>query len=419
MAWFCVLLPLLGLLAPKAVVPLVFVAAICAASILGHRALPWKVMAPVTSLVLGLAVLWCLTASFWSHDPLDAAILALRIGVLLFLLLYLSAVTGHFDPAQRRTVALGLIFGIGLTTVLIIVEFSFGSPIFMTLKGPVGHGNDDLWRLNRGISTLAILVWPLAAYLWLNGFRLLALAIPPAMLALFLASQSAATILGLSIGIGVAAIASLGRVAGRLILAIAIVGALVGSPGIAKLMKQLELEQMESLPYSARHRVHTWDFVADRILERPVTGWGFDSASSIPTEDTERLRADLKIIPSHPHNGPLQILLELGAVGSLLTIGLLFLIVRRIEALPNSGRICATAMFVTVLAIACTAYGMWQSHWLTVIGSAAAIIAAVAPGPLRKPLGSINLEDDQSPMGGAELADRMRRSNAENNRPIG
>lgn len=415
-SWFCVLLPLLGLLAPKAVVPLVSVAAICAASILGSRAFPWKVVDPATSLALILAIVWCLAASFWSYQPVDSAILALRIGVLLFLLHYLCVVSGHFDRGQRRTVALGLTFGMGLTAVLVIVEFSAGFPIFTVLKGPAGNDYQAFSQLNRGVSTLAILTWPLAAYLWLNGLRLLTLAVLPAMLALSLASQSSATVLGLGAGMAVAAVACLGRTAGRLVLAIAVVGALVGSPGIAKLMKQSELEQAEFLPNSARYRVHIWDFVADRILERPVAGWGFDSAAYIPTGGTEPFADGRKVIPSHPHNGPLQILVELGAVGGLLAIGLLFLVARGIEALPTAGRICSTAMFVTVLAIACTAYGMWQSHWLTVIGSAAAIMIAAAPRPVRKPLGSIDLEEDRNLPSGAHPQRRAPHPRAENNR---
>lgn len=386
LSWFCVLLPLLGLLAPKAVVPLAFVAAICAASIMGSRALPWAVINRSISLILGLLIAWCLAASLWSYQPLEAVILALRIGVLLFVLAYLCAVTGQLDQRQRRTAALGLAFGFGLTVLLVIAEFAFGFPVFTALKGPADTDYHALSRLNRGVSTLAILIWPLAAYAWQSEQRLFALAAPPALFALTLTSESSATILGLAAGLLVAALASLGRTASRLVLAAALAGALIAGPGVVELMKQPDQGQADYLPNTARYRVHIWDFVTDRIVERPITGWGFDSSSSIPTTAAESFRNDRKAIPSHPHNGPLQILLELGVVGGILAMGLLFLIARRIDALPTAARVCATAMFVTILAIACTAYGMWQSHWLTVIGGAAAIMIATSPVASTRPL---------------------------------
>lgn len=392
LAWFCVLLPLLGLLAPRAVVPLVFVAAICGASIMGTMAVPWKIMDRSISLVLGLLIAWCLIASLWSYQPLDAATRALRIGVLLAVLAYLCALCGHFDATQRRMVGLGLGAGIALTVVVVIVEFTLGFPIFTALKGPVSHVYYASSQLNRGISTLAILVWPLAAYAWLSGQRLAALAAPPAVFALILASESTATMLGLAAGVIAAVLACLGRTAGRLVLAAAVAGTLIASPGIAKLMKQTSLEQADYLPNTVRYRVHVWDIVADHILERPVAGWGFDFSSSIPMPHEASPRGERRPIPSHPHNGPLQILLELGAIGGLLTLGFLFLVGRKIDRLPSAGRICATAMSVTILIIASTAYGMWQSHWLTVIGGAAAIMIAAIPGISSKPLGSASPE---------------------------
>jgi O-antigen ligase len=79
----------------------------------------------------------------------------------------------------------------------------------------------------------------------------------------------------------------------------------------------------------------------------------------------------------HPHNGALQIMVETGLVGSLLALALLFLIGRRIDRLAPVPRACAVAMFVTVLGIAATAYGIWQSHWLAMIGAAAAVFVAL------------------------------------------
>ena len=94
-------------------------------------------------------------------------------------------------------------------------------------------------------------------------------------------------------------------------------------------------------------------------------------------------RDDRNVIPSHPHNGALQIMVETGLVGSLLVLGLLILLSRRIDGLPPAQRAPAVAMLVTVLGVAATAYGIWQSHWLAMIGAAVVVFVAVQPSDQR------------------------------------
>ena len=382
---FGLLLPLLGLLAPKAVVPLVLATAGLAVVLLGSRGLPWQIVDRPITLAFGLLTLWCLVASLWSFAPGEALALAPRVGVLLLVLVYLCALAASLDQRQRHVAALGFALGMALTVVLVVVEFSFGFPVSSALKGDLdrtafNYEYHAFSRLNRGISALAILVWPLAALCWDRGWRVPALALPPALFALVMASQSSATLLGLGLGILAAAVVALGRWAGRLVLALAVAGALLAGPGFAKLMKAAELDQASYLSETANYRVHIWGFVADRILERPLFGWGFDSSPSIPTEGVTPFRADKNVIPSHPHNGPLQILLELGYVGGALTVAVLFLLGRKLDGLPAPGRVCGQAMFITILAIASSAYGLWQSHWLTTMGAAAMILVLTLPG---------------------------------------
>jgi O-antigen ligase len=83
--------------------------------------------------------------------------------------------------------------------------------------------------------------------------------------------------------------------------------------------------------------------------------------------------------PLHPHNAPLQILLELGAVGAAIVFALLMLLCGRIAGLSRPDRVCGQALFVGTLAIACTAYGLWQNQWLAMMGSVALLIPLTSP----------------------------------------
>jgi O-antigen ligase len=83
---------------------------------------------------------------------------------------------------------------------------------------------------------------------------------------------------------------------------------------------------------SAAHRLLIWDFVSERIAERPLLGWGMDSSRAVPGgtghPDAAMLAAFglaaksdwfsyAQLLPLHPHNLALQVWLELGAVGAL------------------------------------------------------------------------------------------------------
>ncbi|WP_420349325.1 O-antigen ligase family protein [Pelagibius sp.] len=379
LAAFCLLLPVLGLLAPKAVVPLSLIAGIVTAALVWPQKRPWQLVDRPLTLAVCLFIGWCLLASFWTPLPGEAAGLALRVGILLLIMIGLCGAAGLMGAEQSRKAGLALAVGLGLAVGLVLIEFAFGFPLFTVLKGPATSDYIAYSRLNRGITTIAILVWPLAVLFWQFGHRTVAFALPPAALALALSSQSSAAVLGLFAGLVAAALAGLGRSVGRLVLAAAVVLALVASPGVAKLMKEARLHEAEYLSNTARYRVHIWSFVSDRIVERPLIGWGFDSSGSIPTEGAESAGISRKVIPSHPHNGPLQILLELGAVGAVLTIAILYLIGRRIDHLPTAARVCSQGMCITILCIAATAYGLWQSHWLAVIGGAAVASVVVLP----------------------------------------
>src|SRR3546814_7480112 len=167
-------------------------------------------------------------------------------------------------------------------------------------------------------------------------------------------------------------------------MAVAIVITLFGSPFVAGLAQQAGLSRAVFLPETAQYRLHVWDVVSTRIAELPAFGWGCDASPDLPTDDFQPFLPGGKVMPSHPHNGALQIMVETGLVGSLLVLALLLVLARWIDGLEPGPRACAVAMLVTVLGIAATAYGIWQSHWLAMIGAAAAVFIAALPAAERR-----------------------------------
>ena len=71
-------------------------------------------------------------------------------------------------------------------------------------------------------------------------------------------------------------------------------------------------------------------------------------------------------------------MLELGAVGTVIALALLWLIAIRLDGATGRTRIVGQALFVAALAIASVAHGTWQNWWLALVVSAALLVPLTA-----------------------------------------
>jgi len=74
-------------------------------------------------------------------------------------------------------------------------------------------------------------------------------------------------------------------------------------------------------------------------------------------------------LPLHPHNGALQVWLELGAVGALVGALIVLVVVSRLtsEALTPTARAAGLAAFATAAIEMSLSYGIWQSWWIATL----------------------------------------------------
>ena len=132
------------------------------------------------------------------------------------------------------------------------------------------------------------------------------------------------------------------------------------------------------LPKSAQHRIQIWNFTANKILERPIVGWGFNSSRYVASKkDKSGLGGLLQL---HPHNGVLEIWLELGVIGACIMILLILSIGARLRSLnPWPERAVGLAFLMATFSISCVAYGIWQSWWVATIFLFTALLNGVLP----------------------------------------
>lgn len=113
----------------------------------------------------------------------------------------------------------------------------------------------------------------------------------------------------------------------------------------------------------ASTRMEIWDFIARKILEKPLYGYGIEATRSIRDFETQRIyHPDSHVL--HPHNFILQIWIEFGLLGIAVACSFFSYLVFRIKDLNPFLVRTALATLMATLSVATTAYGLWQGWWL-------------------------------------------------------
>src|SRR3546814_6281029 len=112
--------------------------------------------------------------------------------------------------------------------------------------------------------------------------------------------DSLAALLGGLFGLGVFGLAMVFLRATRRALAVVVVATCVLALPAAKLMQFEGWDAVAWLPPSAEHRVEIWDLTADRILERPLLGWGLENSRALPgSTEASKVVSGTRQIPLH------------------------------------------------------------------------------------------------------------------------
>jgi len=137
---------------------------------------------------------------------------------------------------------------------------------------------------------------------------------------------------------------------------------------------------------SRQERLAIWRYVAEQIADAPVFGHGFDAARDYSDRNATLPGTNTTAIPVHPHNGVLQVWLELGGVGIFIVSGLLAAAWRATRVLwdrPLAAAVVASTLVAASIPIL-VSFSLWNTWWLATLGFSAmfatrAVKAASAP----------------------------------------
>ena len=362
----------IGVVSPKALVPVLAVFGLVALTIL-FRSRQYGFMPRKWILFTGIFLFFATVSTFWSPSPERAlynpAKIALMFVVGFALVASISAIGG--DQLNRIKSALAAGVGLGLATI------AFGAA-YATLTGDALWGSFEgkpLTTLSQGQAYLTVLLWPAAFIVGKKWGPKRASLLIGGTFCLFLPLSNGAVLLAILFASAVfGGIMLWGRKA-LVALAISLVLGVFAAPAAVKVAPDGEAMYWKlggTLP-SLVHRVYIWNFAVDKTLESPLYGLGFDASRELSKGedllmlDTYSIWED-EIMPLHPHNGVLQVWLELGLLGAtLLSCVLASMLLNGFRGGANedrSAQALRASSIVAYVIIGSLSYGVWQNWWI-------------------------------------------------------
>jgi len=303
----------------------------------------------------------------WSVAPDETLRRLPRTSTLFLFGLLALAATRHATPKIAD-------WAMTLTTLALVIAFIFiaienysNFAIYRTFIAPLKQPTVKAFKtgtfINQPALLFALFLWPAALTLWVKGFRILSISFIGLSLILFVPSNSQSVGVALFAGSLACGLTALFPRVMKIWLSFAIISLMIALPWIPKFLQSLFTGYEDWIPLSGLHRLEIWDFVVGKISEKPLMGYGLEASRILGRDEISTVIPGATLFSLHPHNGFLQVWLELG-LGGYVILGLLCLwLTHRISQLEGANKAFATGFFVCALSLFSTAYGMWQS-WL-------------------------------------------------------
>lgn len=342
--------------------------------------------------------LWSMLSALWAASAADSFVAGLRLAALVAVLGVLVAAASLAGEGGSRQILGAALLAALLGASLLLVELLAGAPLNNALRGfPDPPRLPDTTK--PAATLLAVHAGPAVLAAWLRAGGRAAITVAIAVSVAVLASTSEAARLALVAAALAAAVALAAPGFARRALPAALALAVLAGPPLLDRVARAAV-RADALPLSAVHRTLIWDFAAERAAERPLAGFGMDAARSLPggrdRPDAARLdrlgitgakraffveapAAFVELLPLHTHSMPLQIRLELGAVGLSLFALFAFLAGRAVARLPGTPALAAgAALAASATAVSLLSYGAWQHWWWITVALAALPLAALS-----------------------------------------
>ena len=312
------------------------------------------------------------------------AVAASKLAMLGLLLWASSAGVVVLDTEARRKVGLALTLGLAAALLLLVGELSSDASIYRALSGRQNDPDVPLFRYNRGTSALVLLAWPAAAWLWSRphqGWRWGLVLIVVSIAAAGYGDSASALVSGV-IGLVVSAAAILAPSVTFFIGVSATAAFTLLSPFLFLHLLGWVQPISGDIPPSVLHRIEIWHHSAVTVLDAPLFGHGIGVSRHLPLPVDPVIPYQYLLKTStHPHDASIQLWLELGAVGLVIFIIIVWLAIRTVRGLQGPCQVAAIGGGAAIAFTAMVSYGLWQETWLGIIGMMVLGFRVLVPSP--------------------------------------
>jgi|GEM_PF-2972890 len=321
-------------------------------------------------LIVALLLVWPFISSFWALSQEAALSTVARVSCFVLLgllgLTLIRKTTPNDDTKPLECFAIGII----LAAFSVALETLPGGGLLMAGAKLLQMTPTDYYdkSVNKGICELTLLAWVGVIAFKLSKHDKLALWMPWLVMPSILYLHSLTAKTGALAAIAVFTFMRLWPQLGKKLVAWGLPLLFATWPIIIESMKPILTNRLiyRELPTSSQHRIGIWNFVMERWYEKPLLGWGADSSRIMPGGN-DAFQPYMANLPLHPHNIPLQVLLEHGLVGFMLYCTAMFLFVRRVVRYMQFDPVINAAigaMMAAYITMCLSGFSMWQSWWV-------------------------------------------------------
>ncbi len=347
---------------------------------------------PTCPRALSLSVLaltfWSVASLFWSistdfNKTIGLSITICMLGGILIIMSLKTLSTNDRIIVCQSTVW-GFFFGLSLAFIDVSTDFFISKILHIVLHDKVltiANLNDTDIRgfvINNGVCLLSLLLWPTLIILHTQKRYLLSCI--GFITSAYIISRGYSFAATVAVGVGSVSFL-IAYFYPRVVNKIATIGLtllILGAPFIMKALPDARTigKDLPELSYSVYPRLVIWQYASNLVMNKPLIGHGIRTSRNLSkTENkiTFLYRDNGKIhtgnteaIPLHPHNGLIQIWLELGAGGAILGLILVLCVLWSINKsqAPQIGKALAFASLASAICLISVSYGLWQSWWL-------------------------------------------------------
>ena len=345
---------------------------------------------PVSITILAL-IAWAGLSSLWAPIPADSIRLSLRLMAFLLLGVGWASWIQSRSSSDLSVLKRRLFYGIVLALTLIFIDVLLGNPWQQFAQKSSAKAFVPL------VLTLSLAIWPCLSLVSGKLKNCLGMAF---VIGILLTIDSDTAVVAIVCG----AVAYLsyhllprftekGLNLGTLFLILGLPWLLSGllTDSFIKDFNQ----SVRSFSYI--HRLYIWQFVSHKITETSLIGQGGDSSRAALVGGEKKVWSTInkagedvpihsKAISLHPHNLPLQIWLELGAVGAFIMAALSYFLLRGINRYSVKDAAIIVGFFAAASLTFLVNLGCWQSWWLATLVLIMPLLYASPKTPLASSL---------------------------------